>query len=122
MSRPSPSERSPSALTGGQPAERQQQLSDELARWLRSDTKKTLGSLIDLFGLKSFAIMFVLLLAVPALPLPTAGVTHVFEAVAMLLALQLIVNRDRIWLPERWCGVGAGGGERARPDRQALKL
>jgi hypothetical protein len=29
-------------------------------------------------------------------------VTHVFEVIAMLLALELIVGRRRVWLPERW--------------------
>jgi hypothetical protein len=43
----------------------------------------------------------VLLLAVAALPLPTGGVTHVFEAIAMLLALELVVGRRTVWLPER---------------------
>ena len=47
-------------------------------------------------------MLFVLLLAVPALPLPTGGVTHVFELIAMLLALELIVGRRTVWLPERW--------------------
>jgi hypothetical protein len=42
------------------------------------------------------------LLAIPALPLPTGGVTHVFEVIAMLLALELIVGRRRVWLPDRW--------------------
>ena len=59
--------------------------------------------------------MFVLLLGVPALPLPTGGATHVFEAVAMLLALQLIANRDRIWLPRRWWGMDLSG-----PNQQRL--
>jgi hypothetical protein len=49
-------------------------------------------------------VIFVLLLAVPALPLPTGGVTHVFELIAMLLALELIVGRRTVWLPERWRG------------------
>jgi hypothetical protein len=47
-------------------------------------------------------VLFVLLLALPALPLPTGGVTHLFELIAMLLALQLIVGRRTVWLPERW--------------------
>jgi hypothetical protein len=47
-------------------------------------------------------VLFILLLAVPALPLPTGGVTHVFEVIAMLLALELIVGRRKVWLPERW--------------------
>ena len=32
-----------------------------------------------------------ILLGVPALPLPTGGATHVFEVIAMLLSLQLII-------------------------------
>jgi hypothetical protein len=77
-------------------------LSDQLERWLRGNEPKTIGSLIDVFEEKSFAVLFVLLLAVPALPLPTGGVTHVFEVIAMLLALELIVGRRKVWLPERW--------------------
>ena len=77
-------------------------VSQELERWLQSDGEKTLGSLIDLFEEKSFAIVFVLLLGVPALPLPTGGATHVFEIIAVLLAGQLIAGREQIWLPERW--------------------
>ena len=79
-----------------------EKLSDELERWLGGDQPKTIGSLIDVFEEKSFAVLFVLLLAVPALPLPTGGVTHVFEVIAMLLCLELIVGRQKVWLPERW--------------------
>jgi hypothetical protein len=84
-------------------------VSDELERWLKGDQPKTLGSLIDVFGERSFAIVFVLLMAVPALPLPTGGVTHVFEVITMLLALELIVGRRTIWLPARWRGLQIGG-------------
>ena len=69
-------------------------VSDELERWLSGPGEKTLGSLIELFEEKSFALVFVLLLGVPALPLPTGGATHVFEIIAVLLALQLIAGRD----------------------------
>src|SRR5215212_8426305 len=89
-----------SGAEAGQPRER---LSHELEGWLAGDGDKTVGSLVNLFGQRSFAVLFVLLLGVPALPLPTGGATHVFELIAMLLALQLIVGRDRIWLPRRWC-------------------
>jgi hypothetical protein len=78
------------------------QISDQLEGWLTSDGDKTLGSLIELFEEKSFAILFVLLLGVPALPIPTGGATHVFEVIAVLLALQLIAGRDEIWLPRKW--------------------
>jgi hypothetical protein len=91
-----------------------ERLSHRLDDWLRGDEEKTVGSLIDLFGSKSFAILFVLLLAVPALPLPTGGVTHVFELIAMLVALQLIANREKIWLPQRWCRIVIAGEGQGR--------
>jgi hypothetical protein len=77
-------------------------VSGEIERWLESDEEKTLGSLLALFEEKSFAIAFVFLLGVSALPLPTGGATHVFEVIATLLALQLIAGRDEIWLPQKW--------------------
>jgi hypothetical protein len=89
-------------------------LSDELERWLAGDGDRTVGSLVDLFGHRSFAILFVLLLGVPALPLPTGGATHVFELIAMLLALQLIIGRDQIWLPQRWCALSLAGPRQQR--------
>jgi hypothetical protein len=74
------------------------------------------------FEEKSFALIFILLLGVPALPLPTGGATHVFEIIAILVALQLVAGRDKIWLPERWRKVelGAGGG-RTRFIRGLMK-
>ena len=50
-----------------------------------------------------------LLLGVSALPLPTGGATHVFEIIAALLALQLIVGRTQVWLPDRWCKLELAG-------------
>jgi len=80
----------------------EEKLSDRLEGWLEGEQPKTVGNLIELFGEKSFAVLFLLLLAIPALPLPTGGVTHVFELIAMLLALDLIVGRRPVWPPERW--------------------
>jgi hypothetical protein len=77
-------------------------VSDELEHWLGGDQPKTLGNIIELFGERSFALIFVLLMALPALPLPTGGATHVLEVVTMLVALELIVGRRCIWLPARW--------------------
>lgn len=74
----------------------------ELEAWLTAEGEKSLGGLLDVFGKRAFAIVFVMLLGVPALPLPTGGATHVFEVIAVLMALQLVVGRDEIWLPERW--------------------
>ena len=89
-------------------------VSRELDRWLEGEGDKTLGSLVDLFRQKSFAILFILLLGVPALPIPTGGATHVFEAIAALLALELVAGVEQIWLPQRWRDLQVAGGKRER--------
>jgi hypothetical protein len=89
-------------------------VSGDLERWLGQEGEASLGSLIRMFGDKSFALVFVLLLGVPALPLPTGGATHVFEIIAMLLALELIAGRDEIWLPQRWCRLDLAGPRQQR--------
>lgn len=80
----------------------QPNFSDELEEWLGAPGKRTIGDLLDAFEEKSFAILFLLLMSIPALPLPTGGVTHVFEVIVMLLSLELIVGRRTPWLPKRW--------------------
>ena len=96
------------------PRREPERVSDQLERWLKTERDKTVGGLIELFEEKSFAILFVVLLAVPALPLPTGGVTHVFEIIAVLVALQLIAGRNHIWLPQRWCKLELAGEKQQR--------
>jgi hypothetical protein len=99
-----------------------EKVSDQIESWLAGDGDKRLGGLIDVFQEKSFALIFILLLGVPALPLPTGGATHVFEVIAVLVALQLVAGRDKIWLPQRWCKVDVGtGGGRTRFLRGLVK-
>lgn len=76
--------------------------SEQLEGWLRGDAPKTLGSLGSAFGEKAFAVMILLLMFVPALPLPTGGISHAFEVIAALLAAQMVAGRSTIWLPARW--------------------
>jgi hypothetical protein len=109
----------PATATTDRPAP---MVSDDLERWLQGDGEKTVGGLITLFGEKSFAILFVVLLGVPALPLPTGGATHVFEIIAALLALQLIVNRDEIWLPQRWRNLELAGEKQQKFLTGLMKL
>jgi hypothetical protein len=85
-----------------EPAADQAKVSDELEGWLSGEGGTTVGDLIGLFEEKSFALLFMILLGVSALPLPTGGATHVFDVIAVILAVQLIAGRDEIWLPERW--------------------
>jgi hypothetical protein len=110
----------PAAQTTG--ASRPVRLSDELERWLQGGGEKTLGSLIDTFGDKSFAVLFVVLLGVPALPLPTGGATHVFEVIAALIALELIVGRREVWLPQRWRSLELAGDRQQRFIAGLMKL
>jgi hypothetical protein len=94
-----------------------QQFSHQLDRWLSSDETKTLGALSDVFAEKSFAVTILLLMFVPALPLPTGGISHVFEAITVVLAVQMVLGRRTIWLPERWQGreLGPTTTDRAIP-------
>lgn len=123
MSRsPQPAGSAADHTEGQPPAEAQGRFSDELEGWLTGSGDKTLGGLIDLFGKRGFAVFFVILLAPSALPLPTGGATNVFEAVAMLLALQLIANRDRIWLPRRWRATSMAGSTQQRFVERLMKM
>ena len=97
-------------------------LSDQLEAWLGGEGEKTLGGLVHTFGDKSFAILFVFLLAVSALPLPTGGVTHVFEVIAALIALEVIVGRREVWLPRRWQGLEFAGRRRERFIAKLMRL
>jgi hypothetical protein len=72
-------------------AEQPRHLSDELEAWLEGGEDKTMGGLLDLFGERAFAVL-----------------------IAMLVALQLIIGRDEIWLPKRWRKIELAGGKRER--------
>jgi hypothetical protein len=100
------------------PAEK---LSDQLEQWLGDGQQRTLGGLLELFGSKGFAVGFIVLMAPSALPAPTGGVTHVLEVVTMLLALELIIGRRAVWLPERWRRLELGGPRRERFTRTLVR-
>ena len=82
------------------PAERP--FSDELEAWLKSKQPKTLASLIAVVEDKSFAVVVLFLMLIPALPIPTAGITHIFEIIVMLLGLEMLFGRQAVWLPARF--------------------
>ncbi len=91
--------------------------SETLETWLKSHEPKTINSLSQVFQEKSFAITILLLMFLPALPLPTGGITHVFELITMLLALEMIIGRRTIWLPKRWqdTKLGSNTTDKALP-------
>jgi len=79
-----------------------ERLSEQLEHWFGQGQDRTIGELIDTFGAGSFAVSFVVLMAFPALPLPTGGISHVLELATMLLALELVIGRSEVWVPARW--------------------
>ena len=85
--------------------------------WLKSDKPKTLGGLGEVFEEKSFAGGVLLLMFIPALPLPTGGITHVFEAITVLLGAEMVIGVRMIWLPARWRDreLGETATQRALP-------
>jgi hypothetical protein len=76
--------------------------SDQLEAWLGSDATKTVGALGEFFAEKSFAVTVLVLMFIPALPLPTGGLP-IFEIITMTVSLQMVVGRRTLWLPARWC-------------------
>lgn len=89
--------------------EQEQPFSHKLEAWLKSKKPKTLTSLDEVFAEESFAITILLLMFIPALPLPTGGITHVFEIITVLLALEMVVGLKAIWLPKRWKQMKVAG-------------
>jgi hypothetical protein len=91
--------------------------SDELEAWLEGDGSKSIGELDDTFGERSFAVVILLLMFLPAVPIPTGGITHVFEAITVVIAAQLVLGRRTLWLPQKWKDreLGAMTTEKALP-------
>lgn len=81
----------------------------ELQRWLDDPTDpKTIGSLAEVFAERTFAVAVLILMLPAATPLPTGGITHVFEAISVAIAAQMVLGRRSLWLPARWKGRGLG--------------
>ena len=76
--------------------------SEQLEGWLDANSPKTLGGLGEVFSEKTFAVAALLLMLPAALPLPTGGVTHVLEAITVLVAAEMVLGLTTIWLPARW--------------------
>lgn len=76
-------------------------LSNQLEEWLKDENTKNLSGLLQIFGERSLAIVILVLMFFPSLPLPTGGITHVLEVAAMILAVEMILGRKTIWLPKK---------------------
>lgn len=69
--------------------------------WFASDRPSTIADLNEVFGERTFAIGIALLMAPTALPIPTGGLTHIFEVISVILSLELIAGRRTPWLPKK---------------------
>lgn len=76
--------------------------SAELESWLKDKDQKTLNDLENVFAERSFAIIILLLMALPALPIPTGGISHIFEIIALTVSAQMIIGKEKLWLPQKW--------------------
>lgn len=99
----------------------EEKLSDRLESWMAAGSPRTIGDLVVTFGPGSFAVLFVVLMAFPSLPLPTGGLSHVLELVTMLLALELVAGRRGVWIPRRWHGSELKGLSSSRFQAALLK-
>ena len=72
--------------------------SERLENWIDSKGPKNLDTLVEAFGDKSFAVIMFVFMLFPAIPLPTAA--HVFEAIVILIAGQMVIGRRSLWLPK----------------------
>lgn len=93
--------------------------SQELTEWIKNDSNKTIRDLESVFAEKAFAIAIFLLMALPALPIPTGGISHLFEAIAIFIAIGLLYDPTRIFLPKRWEKVRISGNFQ---DKGLMKL
>lgn len=80
-------------------------LSIELQRHFLSEEcadQVSLASVLDLAGERVFGFLFVLLALPSALPVPAPGYSIPFGILLLILAVQLIIGRQRPWFPKKW--------------------
>jgi hypothetical protein len=80
-------------------------LSVELQRHFFSEERSaqvTLASILNIAGERVFGFLFVLLALPSALPVPAPGYATPFGVLLIILAVQLIIGRQRPWFPEKW--------------------
>ena len=80
------------------------QLSVELNRYFFEEARNesvTLSEILALAGESIFGFLFVILALPSALPVPAPGYSIPFGIAMFFLAIQLVIGRDRPWLPDK---------------------
>lgn len=60
----------------------------------------TVGSILDQIGAKGFGLLLVILSLPSALPVPAPGYSTPFGIMIVILAVQIFIGRQTIWLPQ----------------------
>ena len=78
-------------------------LAETLENALASEDQNgpSIGELTDAVGEKGFGLLLVLLSLPSALPVPAPGYSTPFGIVIALIALQMLMGRQTVWLPAR---------------------
>ena len=80
-------------------------LSKKLEDWLKSDDTPTVAEFNQASGDEGMGLLIVLLIAPSALPIPTGGITHLFQIGVVITALQVMLARETLWLPKKIANI-----------------
>lgn len=79
-----------------------QDFSVELNSWYNKNQSKTVGDLLLFFEERSFAVLFLVFMFIPSLPIPTGGITtFVLIPGTIIASLQMVFGRRALWLPNK---------------------
>lgn len=84
---------------------KEEPLSTKLEDWLKSDDTPTVAEFNDAFGDEGMGLLIILLITPSALPVPTGGITYLFEMGVTIIALQVMLARKKLWLPKKIGGI-----------------
>lgn len=89
-----------SSQTSQQPPE---SLAEALEYLAQKNTAQgpNIGDIIDSFADKSFGLLFLVLSLPSALPVPAPGYSTPFGLVIVLLSIQMLWGRRKLWIPEK---------------------
>jgi len=74
----------------------------DLEHWFKLNHNKTVGDLLEFFGEKSFAILFLVFMFIPSLPVPTGGITTIVLIPGTIItSIEMMFGRRSLWLPSR---------------------
>ncbi|MCH2037048.1 MAG: exopolysaccharide biosynthesis protein [Rickettsiales bacterium] len=88
----------------------------------RDSERVSVDQLVNDLKERGFGILFIIFCAIPALPIPAQGIATILALPVMLLALQLIIGKDEIWLPQFIRKKSVGSGKVIKVTRMALPL